>query len=458
MHVDQVDDEVGIDGAGGCMERRLDRAGHLKVVLQRLRGVDEHILTALDRAAITHPTDREQVPGTETLNRTHGIEGVVGIAVGGLLIAGWLPAQQPITAVAVGMATTTEIERSGHSPAQGPLLLIAPDVAAHHIEQHRTRRLQGCRCCLLEVMLKEPLHLEVVAVEVNLRHRQLADAGIHDVLEVVVPGPHQQAHITTTPGLAFVVEQVFGDELVVPAADHVGGHLDRGQPPLNLSHRQAGAQPAVALMHQRLEIRMTQTGLVVELIKRQVLPIDAAEVLEGGGGLAGPEKPAGHGRERWRTATVLVAVLGAAGHHRHQTAGPGDGRAVTGEAQIGDAGHGDPPIRPARRRRPFDRIEGVVVFTDGQLEAALGAVTAAHILGNADIAAPGQVAQQSRCRIEAGVHVVGTAQQQHRMAAVADGAVDMGAQGDAIAHRHHHPFDHDLGMTDRPGERILTHR
>lgn len=60
-------------------------------------------------------------------------------------------------------------------------------------------------------------------------------------------------------------------------------------------------------------------------------------------------------------------------------------------------------------------------------ELTLRTEATAHILGHAHIASTSQFAQQRRGLVEGGVHVVRTAQQQHRIAAFRHRPIDVGA-------------------------------
>src|SRR5439155_11226329 len=96
MDVYQPGDEVGIDGVGSGVEHHLDRPGDLDLVLQHVRGVDQNILTPLDRALVAWTRSSGSPAAVIAAYRGSRVVRIVAEAVGRGRAARLVPGQATV--------------------------------------------------------------------------------------------------------------------------------------------------------------------------------------------------------------------------------------------------------------------------------------------------------------------------------------------------------------------------
>ena len=108
----------------------------------------------------------------------------------------------------------------------------------------------------------------------------------------------------------------------------------------------------------------------------------------------------------------------------------GDGGEILRRAHVGAAEHADFAVRIGQCRGPLDGVVAVVSFIFEGIPFAFGGVSAADVLSDDDVAAGGGF----QAKIHFAGFVIGRAHQQHGKFSFDFGAVNIGAQGDPVAH------------------------
>ena len=104
------------------------RAGDLGVLCERLGGVDQDVVAALDRAVIVGAADLgERRLGDER----DGPLGIGGIVVGAARRSGLGRRERAVAKEAVGPAAAVQEVLDEPGPSRRPLVLVAPVVGAH---------------------------------------------------------------------------------------------------------------------------------------------------------------------------------------------------------------------------------------------------------------------------------------------------------------------------------------
>ena len=110
-------------------------------------------------------------------------------------------------------------------------------------------------------------------------------------------------------------------------------------------------------------------------------------------------------------------------------------------ADVGAAGHADFAVRIGKSGGPFDSVVAVGDFVAEGVELAVGGVAAADVLHDHDVAVRGDLI--GGCCGPADAFVVGRAHQDDGEFSFGFGAVDVGAESDAVA-----GFHVDAGLDD----------
>ena len=129
-------------------------------------------------------------------------------------------------------------------------------------------------------------------------------------------------------------------------------------------------------------------------------------------------------------------MIVAGGDHRADACkvrGMSDGSQHLGSADVGTAPHADAAIGVRKRGSPLDGVVTVGGFIDEGVPIAIGRVAAADILHDDDIAARGGFVRE--LDLAAGTQfVVRSALQEDGEFAIGVGTIDVGAEGNTIAH------------------------
>ena len=136
---------------------------------------------------------------------------------------------------------------------------------------------------------------------------------------------------------------------------------------------------------------------------------------------------------------VVVIRRGDIRHCRHQGRRRVHGRLQRRCAGVRRAEDADAAVGPGLLRRPLDRVVPVTPLLLEGVERAAGAVSAARILVEAHVAAPGEVHQLGVVAVAAvrlAAAGVRAARQHHRIIPGMPRQVHLGGQPYAVAHRH----------------------
>jgi hypothetical protein len=121
------------------------------------------------------------------------------------------------------------------------------------------------------------------------------------------------------------------------------------------------------------------------------------------------------------------------GARRPQRRRPVGGEVVLREAHVALRQRADLPVAPRQLGGPGHGVGAVGSLLRERVERAVGRAAAPHVLDHHDVAVVGEVRGLDALR---GPLAVGRADQQHRVAPGLRGAVDVGAQDDAVAGGH----------------------
>lgn len=121
------------------------------------------------------------------------------------------------------------------------------------------------------------------------------------------------------------------------------------------------------------------------------------------------------------------------GARRPQRRRPVGGEVVLREAHVALRQRADLPVAPRQLGGPGHGVGAVGSLLRERVERAVGRAAAPHVLDHHDVAVVGEARGLDALR---GLLAVGRADQQHRVAPGLRGAVDVGAQDDAVAGGH----------------------
>src|SRR6185295_7061035 len=110
-----------------------------------------------------------------------------------------------------------------------------------------------------------------------------------------------------------------------------------------------------------------------------------------------------------------------------------ESREHLGRADVRSAEHADFAVRVGKRRRPFDRIVAIEALVFEWIEITIRCVAPARVLDDHHISASRRAISEIR---RAGL-VVRRALEQYWKFSVGFGAIDVGAQRDAVARLHY---------------------
>ena len=132
-HVHQFGGEVGVHGAGGGVEGDGDGAGQFQVGGQGFRSEGQHVRAVCDRPLVKDAVVDHQGVAAPGWRR---VIGVVDEPVGGFVRFGGNGGQRAVAVAGVGRAAGMEVPAGVLGAGQGPFLLVAPTVVAHHEQAH----------------------------------------------------------------------------------------------------------------------------------------------------------------------------------------------------------------------------------------------------------------------------------------------------------------------------------
>ena len=127
-----------------------------------------------------------------------------------------------------------------------------------------------------------------------------------------------------------------------------------------------------------------------------------------------------------------------------------DGRLPLGHAHVGHTVHRHSAVRAGQAGRPLDGVVPIVEFVLEGDPFAARAEPPAHVLDDDDVALPGGPDRVEIAGAQGQVLAVGQPGQEHRIAPVLRGAVDVGQQRRPVAHRRRH-VELDRDLVDRLG-------
>ena len=184
MNVEQRETEVGIDRAARDPQIGRDRAGHLQVPFERIRRVDEDILTRLDGSMIER-TARLEILVRDRLFR------IIDVPIRRLPFGGRRRGDAAVAAGAVGAAGASEVVRLVPNPRRRPLLFGAPDVLPHDKDLHRRPVVDLVSDPLQPPIVPAEDRAEVVERRVDAKI-ELSDARLVLVWIAMIPGTEDQ--------------------------------------------------------------------------------------------------------------------------------------------------------------------------------------------------------------------------------------------------------------------------
>ncbi len=133
---------------------------------------------------------------------------------------------------------------------------------------------------------------------------------------------------------------------------------------------------------------------------------------------------------------TVASHVDTQGARQTRCGGPRHRRGPLRHAGVGRPVHADLAVRPRLRGRPLDRVVAVVDIRVDGVEVAFRAVAAAAALDDHGVTLGGDHPPEHRHEAVPGA--VRVAMHEDRMGPTRGGAEHVGAEPDAVAHRHHH--------------------
>src|SRR5438105_1532585 len=449
VDVHQPRHEVGVRRRRAGPQLDVDGTRHLRVALQRSGGVCQDVGSSLDAALVERPGLELRGHQQSTAMRGDRVGRIVGIAVW-LLGAGRLLAQATVGA-------QIELRRRGAS--QWPLLLVAPDVGAHHEQSDGWLR-QNARVDALEPVI-EPAQLQAIQIGLKIDEARLrgeAEVQVADRTAIVGvrPGSDQQLAWSTLLTHGIKVGDRVRQEDVVPTTDVEARDLN----PVVLASDPYGLESIG--VHRVLD--------TIEQHRHHRLSTQRSELGQRQGCVAGRSKLVDLARQRRESGThalQVAAVLARQHIEAHLQAPVGRGaqlecattkrepverfaprderdcgfqrrrlverRAPLGKAEVRQSVHAHLTIGVGQPGGPGDGVDAVLGLRFERAEFTLGGQATARVLDNDDVAVARSLYGIKRGACTRQVLAIRQTGQQYGPAPLR-WPIDVGPQAAAVAH------------------------
>src|SRR5215211_964912 len=448
-----------VSGAEDAAYRVYVYRAYGRVVLRKLlTRVHEHVRPVLDRPLI-HGTRLIDLGHQECpADGRYGLFGVVVVLVGRATLRLFTREYTPRVQV------PPLFTRAG----DGPLLVAAPAILAHHEDLYRGVSLQSALVAFEGGV--EPA--EVIVGDVALAVEEQAGGGEAKVEAAdhlreggaMAPRADKESRGSRAPPRRkllhrLVLPQGLSQEDVVPAANVEGGNLYVVVAAVDVQILPDGTcdavlQGTVQVRYDAARVRQVLQGESLVMLGEVVYHVDlggqellellrsvtvfAEKGVEGKARLA-PVQPQA---ELPHPAPVLLAVqVVAPSDPRHQApqgGRPHDGGLPLGHAEVRGAVHTDLAVRARELRRPLYRIVAVLELVHRGAQLALRAEAASDVLDHGYITVFGRLYRAHVARGNGEILAVRQPRQENRILPLRGSAtrpVDVGHEGRTVAHR-----------------------